>query len=95
MRNPIIWGDISFDCLENAYQASKSSNMLVRREISLMSPGKAKRTGEKILKKGVSVNRWWNDSFRLRLMERLEFEKFRNNPDLAVKLLATGTREII
>lgn len=95
LQVPIIWGDISFSALENAYQSGKSSHVLVRRAISRMTPGKAKREGEKILKKGISVNRWWNDDFRLRLMERLDFEKFSKDPELKAKLLATGDREII
>lgn len=92
---PIVWGDISFDTVENAYQASKSNNHMIRVAFSKMKPGKAKRQGAKILTSGVSVNRWWNDDFKLRLMERLVRLKFTTNPELAEKLLATGDREII
>lgn len=92
---PIVWGDIAFDTVENAYQASKSSNHLTRVAMSKMKPGKAKRKGAKILASGISVNRWWNDDFKLRLMERLVRLKFATNPDLAEKLLATGDRQII
>jgi predicted NAD-dependent protein-ADP-ribosyltransferase YbiA (DUF1768 family) len=94
LENPINFGHIDFFHLENAYVAGKTMNLELRKEIAEMTPGQAKRKGKKILDEGIDVNPKWNDEFRISFMKTLVDLKFRNNPHLASKLIATGTRTI-
>jgi hypothetical protein len=77
-----------YHSVENAYQATKTLNVVERKEISQMTPGQAKRKGSKVL-----LRDGW-ESIKLGIMEDLIRQKF-NIPDLKEKLILTGDAELI
>jgi N-glycosidase YbiA len=87
--SPIIYGSIIYPTVEHAYQAAKSSDMSIRKQISLLnSPGKAKRAGQ-----NVTLRLDWEE-VKVEIMEDLIRIKFQND-DLYNKLLATIGEELI
>lgn len=87
---PILYKGITYPTAEHAYQASKSLDEVTRRFIAkLPTPGAAKRYGKLIwLRPG------W-DGEKSVVMFNIVLEKFKQNPELAKKLIATGTDPII
>lgn len=76
--------------VEYAYQAAKTSDLAEQERIrKLPRPGQAKRAG-----RHVAIREDW-DRIKLRVMFDLLSRKFRQNPDLADRLRATGRRELI
>jgi hypothetical protein len=75
--------------VEHVYQASKTVDTAVRKEIAALStPGKAKKLG-----KSIKLRPDW-DTIKLDVMYELVKQKF-SKPELAKKLLATGTSELV
>lgn len=81
---------IIYPSSEHAYQASKILDKRQRLKIrDLSTPGKAKRAGQKL-----DLRPNWDD-VKLGVMEKILTDKFSRNPDLANKLIATGTAQLV
>lgn len=86
----VEWAGIEFPTSEHAFQAAKTTSQEAAREIAaLPTPGQAKRAGRK-----VAMRPDW-DLVRISVMQSILFAKFRQNPDLAEKLLATGFAKLV
>lgn len=86
---PIEMDGIVYPSLEHAFQAAKSDDQEYREYVSkLTSPGKAKRAGRE-----VRLRENW-DIIKKEVMLQLLMKKF-SNPDLCLKLLATGDSVLI
>ena len=80
----VVFEGIIYFNAEAAYQAQKCSNPRDRLQFSRLSADEAKRLGRKI-----ALRSDWDD-VKLRIMERIVYEKFVQNPILAQDLLDTG-----
>ena len=79
-----------YKSVEAAYVASKTEDEELRLQIrNLETPGQAKRFGYKL-----QLSNSWKAQ-RLEIMEYLLSQKFKPGSDLAKKLLATGSVELI
>ncbi len=86
----VVWEDIEFPTSEHAFQADKTLNMEERRAIAALStPGKAKRAGKR-----VKLRPDW-DKIRVDRMLAIVEAKFKQNPELMERLIATGDAELI
>jgi ribA/ribD-fused uncharacterized protein len=86
----VFLDDLSFDTVEHAYQAAKSLDLVYRWEIRRThSPAFAKRLGQQVKKRAD-----W-ESVKVPVMTGLVREKFAIHPELAKKLMATGTASLI
>ena len=80
---------IVFPTVEHAFQAAKTLDIDERRKIAAtLAPGSAKRLGRR-----VKLRSDW-EQIKVGLMRDLLRIKFRD-PDLAARLLATGSAELI
>lgn len=78
-----------YPSVEHAFQAAKSQDPVVRKEIAQApSPGSAKRMGRR-----VQLRPGW-DSMKQGVMLALLLVKFQD-PELQAKLLATGDEELV
>jgi ribA/ribD-fused uncharacterized protein len=80
---------ITYCCSECAFQAAKTLNMKDRERFISMAPGKAKREGRKL-----KLRENW-DAIKDTVMLEIVRAKFRQNPELAERLIATGDAELI
>lgn len=80
---------IPYFTVENAFQAQKTMDLHMRREIQRLTPAKAKIAGRR-----VALRAGW-DELRVAIMMQLLLQKFLNNPSMAELLLKTGQRELI
>ena len=78
-------GGIQYMNSEAAYQAQKTLDPSVRAAFSGYNPGRAKGMGRQL-----AVRPDWYE-IRLSVMEEVVRAKFTQNPDLAKKLVDTGT----
>jgi len=86
----IIYENIKYPSVEHAYQASKTLDIKLKKEIAnKKTPDLAKKLGNKI-----ELRKDW-DSIKLNIMETLIRQKFRNHKDLRIKLLETDNAELI
>jgi len=80
---PIVYEHVVYPSVEHAYQAAKSPNLLIKKNISEMrTPGEAKRAGKVLYRPD------WHD-IKLKVMENLVRKKF-EDPVLRIRLLETG-----
>lgn len=81
------WADgLVYPTSEHAYMALKTEDLAVRHQISQLETGAAaKRFGRTIV-----LREGWDGALRLEAMLAVLRAKFRQNPELATKLLATG-----
>lgn len=87
---PITFKDHEWPCTENAYQWAKGGSLEEMVEtFQTIRPGKAKR-----LAKVLPICDDWN-ARKSMLMLALTFLKYKQNPDLAEKLLDTGDVDIV
>jgi len=85
----IIYDGITYPTVEHAYQASKTLNMSVRRDISqLPTPGGAKRAGRRLI-----LRPGWDD-MKIGVMDIILHRKF-EIPHLRQSLLDTGNAYLI
>lgn len=86
---PIRINGLCFPTNEHAFVAFKTTNLALRAEIArIPTAGKVKRFGHKLpLRPG------WNE-IRIDVMRKLVWAKYRQHPQLAALLLATGDRPI-
>lgn len=81
---PIFWEGIQYPTSEHAYQAAKSLDARVRREVAdLKTPGMAKKFG-----KTVALRSDWED-VKVSIMYDIVNEKFLQNTNLRKMLLDT------
>ena len=74
---------ILYPCTENAFQAYKTNNMAVRREMATMTPEQAKRGGRRC----VLRDDW--EKIKLAVMLHALREKFTGHTDLRAQLVGT------
>lgn len=87
---PVDLDGETYSSAEHAYQAAKTLEDHERGAIrSAPTAGRAKRLG-----KSVTLRPGWED-MRLLVMGRIVLQKFRQNPDLRAKLLATCDIELV
>jgi ribA/ribD-fused uncharacterized protein len=83
--SPFVYDSRQWATVEHAFQALKSVDKAEQERIRLaVSPNKAKGMGRQ-----VKMRSDW-DSIKVNVMTQLVAEKFKQNPDLCEKLLATG-----
>ena len=82
----VLFDDIIYYNSEAAYQAQKCLQQTDKEQFALLSADEAKRLGKK-----VEMRRDWDD-VKFKIMERVVYEKFTQNPTLAQDLLNTGNR---
>lgn len=75
--------------VEGEYQAAKCKFLVDRSLFIELSPAKAKKLGRR-----VPIRDDW-ESVKLDIMYDLVSRKFKDHPDLAAKLLATGDQELV
>lgn len=80
---------IDYLCSEAAYQAEKSTNPKVRQEFITLNGAQSKKHGKQIR---IRLN--WED-IKVDCMYWIVRAKFEQNPELAAKLLGTGSEEIV
>ena len=80
---------IKYKNSEAAFQAAKTLNLTMRKKISNYNPSEAKKEGRRLL-----LRPDWEES-KDRIMEEIVRAKFKQNPELKSKLLATGSATLI
>lgn len=80
----IVWQNYEFKCSEALYMSFKSGNPAAFAEFAKLEASAAKKLGRQ-----VPLREDWNKN-KKRIMANVLNLKFRQNPDLKVKLLATG-----
>lgn len=85
---PIRFESRDYPTVEHAYQAAKTMDRDIRKTISYLTAGQAKRYGGKL-----ALRPGWDD-MKIDVMRLLLREKF-SHPDMARKLQDTAGRELI
>lgn len=89
-RAPVTIQGITYPSSEHAYVAAKTKDLELRKEIAaITTPGKAKRYGREM-----PVRPDWM-SIRVKAMEYIVTQKFRQNRDLMRKLVMTRDQELV
>jgi ribA/ribD-fused uncharacterized protein len=84
----IEYDGLFYPSVENAYQASKTNDIELRKQFISITAGRAKRMGLKL----EIIDNW--DNIKLSVMKHLLYLKF-ENPELREKLLSTGDKKLI
>ena len=85
----IIWEGVEYPSSEHAYQSAKTLDRVIRHRIAnLPTAAKAKAAGKRLV-----VRDDW-EVVKVDVMRDIVATKFRQHPDLAEQLLATGTAEL-
>lgn len=79
-----VWNNTLWSCSELAYQAAKATTREDYDSFLTMTPGQSKRHGRQI-----KVRSDWEE-VKYGIMHDIVLEKFRQNPELRERLLATG-----
>ena len=87
----VEYDGMTFDCVENAYQAAKAKYKKDRIQFMTMTPFQAKKFADE---GNLKVRKNW-DSMKLRIMRNLVWQKFSKTPALAKMLLDTGDQELV
>jgi ribA/ribD-fused uncharacterized protein len=88
--HPITWEGVRYPSTEHAYQAAKTVNPFLRREIAKdRSPGQAKRWGRKL-----KLRADWNE-VKLDIMYQVCKIKFAPDSELAMRLIETYPHQLI
>lgn len=82
---------IVFTSVEGAYQAAKTIDFTIRKQLQKMNPFEAREFAQKNL---LHPRKDW-DQVKENIMRNLVWQKFYGNRDLREKLLATGEAELI
>lgn len=86
---PARFEDTDYPTAENAFQAAKTLNPVVRERFTEITPSEAKRLG-----RSVPLRQDWN-RIRISVMTGIVRDKFTRNPELKRLLLATGDAILI
>ncbi len=87
---PVEFDGLIYPSTEHAYQAYKSTDMVVRQRFTTIpTAGKAKRAGREI-----AMRLDWEE-IKDNVMYNIVYAKFTQHKDLAVLLEATGNRKLI
>lgn len=81
----VFFEGVEFDCTENAYQAAKTLDMELRKEISRMNPFQSKKYWRD---KENEVRADWEE-VKFSILRDLNFQKFNNSSELRKMLLDT------
>lgn len=81
---PITYEGLTYQNNEAAFQAQKCADLKAREAFTRMNPSEAKRAGRR-----VQLRKDW-EKIKISVMADIVMAKFRQNSDLAEKLLATG-----
>jgi ribA/ribD-fused uncharacterized protein len=85
----VVYNGVRYKTSEHAYQAEKTLIASERQQVrDAKTPGVAKRLGKK-----VTMQDGW-DNMKFDVMLDIVRAKFKQNPDLAQKLLETGTAHL-
>ncbi len=76
--------------VEGEYQAMKCRHVDDIMKFVGISPSEAKKLGRK-----VELRTDWNDKLKIEIMQKLVRQKFEDNFELAMRLVATGDAELI
>lgn len=88
--SPITMDEITYPTAEHAFQAGKTADMALRKQIAVEpTPGRAKRAGRRL----PIVQNW--DEIRLDHMRLVVSLKFDQHQDLLVLLRETGKRSLV
>lgn len=83
-KAPVTYNGLTYRNNEAAYQAQKTMDENERKHFCFMNASEAKKTGRHVI-----LRKDW-ENVKIGIMHELVEAKFRQNPDLAEKLLATG-----
>lgn len=86
---PVVYGGLQYLNNEAAFQAQKTLDNLCRLEFTRMHPNEAKRLGRQ-----VKLRADW-EYVKDNVMYEVVLSKFKQNPGLCMKLLATGTQPLV
>lgn len=87
---PIIYEGITYPSSEHAFQAAKTLDKCKREAIATMVfPRDAKQAGREL-----TLRPMWN-TLRLSIMKEIVRAKFKQNSDLATKLIRTGVANLV
>ena len=84
----VVLDGVTYPSVEHAYQAAKTLDLEKRKEFLALSPGGAKRLGQRL-----EIRQDWSD-VKLSVMTRLNEQKYMQ-PDLRKKLCDTYPQEIV
>jgi ribA/ribD-fused uncharacterized protein len=84
----LVWDNIVWPHSEAAYQAAKTTDRKLRLAMSKITAGESKRFG-----KTIELRSDWEE-VKCGIMKEIVEAKFRQNPELKAKLLATGTAHL-
>ncbi|MDD4555921.1 MAG: NADAR family protein [Alphaproteobacteria bacterium] len=82
----VVYNQIVFDCVENAYQAAKSLDVSLQKKMAEMSPYETKAYWDE---RKAEVRSDWEVA-KFQIMRDLVEQKFANSQSLAKLLLETG-----
>lgn len=85
----VMFDGYVFKSSEAAYQSAKCLNIEDRKQFLTLTPGQAKRKGQK-----VELRPDW-ESIKLNVMESILIDKFARNYELAEKLVKTAYSELV
>lgn len=86
----IIIDDELYPTIEHAFQAAKTNDLALKAQIrNASSAREAKKLGRNL----TLIQNW--DNSRLDIMASLVKQKFQEHPDLKIRLLLTGNKELI
>lgn len=85
----IVYDLLEYPSVENAFQAMKSDNYDIHCKIAQMTPKDAKAYGRR-----VKLPEDWGRT-KVSWMRDILHSKFKQNPDLAEKLVATGNQVLV
>lgn len=88
LQTPIEKWGLKFDSVEVAYMASKTEDMQIKKQISQMSPGEAKR-----FSRSIQLRPDWEE-VKIEVMKELLQEKF-SQPLFKTLLAMSGEKEIV
>ena len=88
--DPLILDGITYDSVENYYQAMKSTDPKDHKYIACLSPSQSKSKGRKL-----PLRENWNDETKQKFMRFALEHKFRLDTSHGQKLLETGDEEIV
>lgn len=82
--------EMTFQCVEAAYQAAKTLDRAVKREFQALNGAQSKRRGRTVV-----LHAFWTPDNKLWMMRGCLAQKFARGTELAAKLVATHPRPLV